>query len=99
MIKVTETWTRPDVNTPFFKVKDSIRQYISNRYTRTNKVLVQRDDDAAGSLSVTLVTIFADEAARTEFTTDAEIVKVKDARAAYNVANNITAADLIVENI
>ena len=99
MIKVTQTWTRPDVNTPFFKLKDSVKEYISRKYTQTNKVIIQRTDDATGSLTVSLVTIFADDAARTEYNEDPEIVKVKQARSAFHTTNRITAVDPVVEEI
>lgn len=99
MIKVTQTWTRPDVNTPFFKIRDSIKEYIAKKYTETNKVMIQRTDDATGSLTVTMVTIFADEAARTEYNEDPEIVKTKQARWAYHTTNRITTTDPTVEEI
>lgn len=99
MIKVTQTWTRPDVNTPFFKVKDSVKEYISRKYTQTNKVIIQRTDDATGSLTVSIVTIYANEAARTEYNEDPEIVKVKQARWAYHTTNRITTVDPDVEEI
>lgn len=99
MIKVTQTWTRPDVNTPFFKLSDNMKAYIAKKYTDTNKVIIHRTDDATGSLTVSLVTIFANEAARTEYNEDPEIVKVKQARALEHTTNRITTVDPNVEEI
>jgi hypothetical protein len=99
VIKVTQTWTRPDVNTPFFKLSDNMKVYIAKKYTDTNKVIIQRSDDASGSLTVTLVTIFANEAAKTEFASDPEIIKLKQARRDYDTTNRITTVDPTPEEI
>jgi hypothetical protein len=76
-----------------------MKAYIAKKYTDTNKVIIQRSDDATGSLTVSMVTIFANEAAKTEFTSDPEIVKLKQARWAYHTTNRITTVDPISEEI
>lgn len=98
MIKVTQTWIRPTLETPFFKTNDIMRAYIDH-YAKLGKATIHRVNDASGSLTVSMVAIYADEAAKEEYLNDPEILRLKAVRQAHNAQYNIIEAEPIVEII
>jgi hypothetical protein len=98
MIKVTQTWIRPNLETPFFKVNDGMKAYIDH-YTKLGKLSIQRVDDASGSLSVSLITVYANETAKEEYINDPEIIRLRESRNAHNAEHNIIEAEPVIEII
>jgi hypothetical protein len=90
-IKRTLTFTRPDLDTPFWVHSSPIREHIHSAYIETAKVLdVKRVEDATGLLEIKLVMIFRDNDTMTEFLDDPWLVGTHKDREDYHDIVGIT---------
>ena len=91
-IKLTKTWTRESVDTPFFVYPAETKQHIADNYEATGKMtrVETNQAEANGLLSKVTVNIFRDAAALEEFLEDPTLIAMKDVRNDYNAANGIT---------
>ncbi len=99
MIIVTRTFTRPNVNVPFFVGdKGTVDHHISTVFQGANPTVLSRSMSLSEDrLALTGTMTFVNQAALTALESDAVFSAWHTARSAYNAANGITESFAIIE--
>lgn len=97
MIKTTRTWVRPNITTPWWTsiIAADYRPYVKDNFSSLGKMsqtLVTSKD----GLELTSETIYRDEEAFKEVTTDPIVSSWYKTRAQYCVKNGITESPIII---
>lgn len=81
------TLVRPNTNVPFFSSTDN--KAVKSSYTASGKISANNAVISQDGLTKTVTLSFATQADQLAFKADASRNAVKEARRAYNLANNI----------
>lgn len=99
MVKTTITWRRETTEIEWWTsiVTDSYKEYVKNKYKVTGKRLSSKLVLSKDKLSLTSETVFANQQAFEEFSSDPIIRAWANTRKEYCIKNSIQESSRIIE--